>query len=524
MFDISQLLNKDSFTNNISKYVDLNDYVIKNGYLFNKYTNQLIDQYSIADINTDKNLMCLKQMIYLNENGSNNYSDFIYSKEINNTILQDNINKEKYFFFGNSSFTNINILYIYNTKERAVTKISLKEHVEENSTNRSFLFFLGQDDNYIYFANHFYHYNNGFLLSILKLDKKTMKIKRIHQSGGTSNLHYYESPYIKKGRNDSEIIIYYILNNTFHLEGLDLIEEKVTIRKQIRLSDITTNTNFYSIMSISNENDIYFVKKKTNNFNSDCVFYKVTANTYNLEKLNFDESSILPLKTNNGGKYSLRTFYIEKNSKKYLLFTPTLSIYGKAFTDDLNRKEEVDGINLYLFEIKGNNLTLIDKYSANGVSYTNLLYREDIDMLIWSNYKNIHFIKLNEHMRFEKIYHHQGLFDAIGISNENDILVQNIDTSIDRLDRGADVIIKYDFEKRIYIYSGNPINSFIDIGVYNIYGNYLEKNIKVELTGNITFDDGSKTKILKTSKTGKTRIPIIVKTNTTFDCYVTIEE
>lgn len=521
MFDISQLLNKDSFTNNISKYVDLNDYVIKNGYLFNKYTNQLIDQYAIADINTDKNLMCLKQMIYLNENGTQSYGDFIYSKEINNTILQDNTNKEKYFFFDNSSFKNI---HIYNTKEKKIIKIALKEHFTYPA-DKSFSFFLGQNDDYLYIVTHSYNGAYlGFYVTFLKLDKKTMKIKKIHQSGGTSELHYYESPYIKKGRNDSEIIIYYILNNTFHLEGLDLIEEKVTIRKQISLSGITTQRNFYSIMSISNENDIYFVKKKTDKFNSDCVFYKVTANTYNLEKLNFDESSILPLKTNNGGKYSLRIFYIERNSKKYLLFAPTLSIYEKAFTDDLNRKEEVDGINLYLFEIKGNNLTLIDKYSANGISYTNLLYREDIDMLIWSNYKNIHFIKLNEYMRFEKIYHHQGFFDAIGISNENDILVQNIDTSIDRLDRGADVIIKYDFEKKVYVYSGNPINSFIDIGVYNIYGNYLEKNIKVELTGNITFDDGSKTKILKTSKTGKTRIPIIVKTNTTFDCYVTIEE
>ena len=502
MFKISKLLNKNKFTSTVSKYVDLIDYTIKNGSLFNKYNDKRIDKYAIFDIVTNNNYMLLNEMAYLNKD--KNY--FIgYKTESFNAIIQDKNDINIYYFMSND---NNKRLYICDIKNKTLDYVNTKSYYDGISN------FIGQDDEYIYFMSYYLsssNYSSSYYhlgtIDIQKMDKKRLSVSSIYSTSGNN-------PLIEKGMYDNELVFYYVYESYFYKNTINLTQGTSTDSKSFSISQNNKNYITTDFNTFKNSDNIYFVTNSSytnTNFN----FYKYNKKTDKLTTMNLQKEFLTSLSQNYN--HSLRTFIVKKQDKEYLVFAPTLLNNYRN-----NKTPYNDGVKMYLFEINNDNLRLIDELSSQNISYTNLIYQEDTGLFIWGNYKHINFVIVNDDLKLESVYLHNGLFENFGIGTENDVYIQNNDSSIDKLDKGNDVYIKCKFEKNIYKFSGKPINSFMEIEIKNFLGQHLEKDVQLILQGNVTFEDGSKEKTIKTSKTGKTTLPIIVKTNTRFDCNVEI--
>ena len=510
MFHISKLLNKTRFTGIISKYVDLIDYTIKNGYLFNKYTDKIEDKYSVFDIISGKNYMLLSKMVYLNTNRQN-----LYTREYQswNTILQDTDNFNIFYFMSNDNTPKI---YICDIKEKRLDFVRLQ------TGNDCLSNFIGQDSEFVYFFSHYYNGSdnkNGYT-KIEKLDKKTHLIAQ-----STLGTFQGDFPYVEKGQYDNTVIFYNTYRNYFYIHKVDLIEGKTFSQYK----NISGNEEGYSssvFQSGQQQKYIYFVTNNgvySNNDTSNTYFhfYRYDKKQDTLEELTIDKNVLTRMRYY---YYQFRTYSIKRNGKEYLIFAPTVQNEYRDYGEKYPNNEYSDCIRMYLFQVNDNNLTLIDEMESQSVTYTNLFFQEDTELFIWGNYKHINFIRIDDDLRFESIYIHNGVFENFGINSQNEIFIQNYDSSIDKLDRGNDVVVKCKFEKTICRYDGIAINSFMEVEIKNFLGEYLKKDIVLTLVGNITFDDGSKTKETTTSSTGKLRIPIIIKTNTQFDCNIKIKE
>lgn len=509
MFYISKLLNKNRFTSTVSKYVDLIDNTIKNGYLFNKYTDKIVDKYAIFDIITNRNYMILNKMAYLNTN----YSTLPTRKWENyNGIIQDKDNINIFYIMSSGR----NTIHICNTKDKTLDNIYI------NSVgNDAISDFIGQDDEFVYFFSHSSYDSSGDYgkCEINKLDKRKLTIL----SSPMLNFNG-DFPYVEKGQYDNEIIFYNTYNNYFYKRTVDLIQGRVISSISKSISQNQSKYASCEIVSSVDEKNLYFVTNNNisssgNNVNFN--FYRYNKKDNTLESLETDKNVLTSLY---GSYYQFRTFVIEKQGKEYLVFAPTCINNNRTYGESQANEQFTNGVRLYLFEIEENRLRLIDEMQSQSIAYTNMIYQKDIGLFVWANYKHINFIIVNDDLQFESVYLHNGLFETFGICNENDVYVQNYDSSIDKLDRGSDVVVRCYFEKKVSLYKGIPINSFMEVEIKNFLGESLKREVILTLQGNITFEDGSKIKEVTTSNTGKLRVPIIIKTNTRFDCNVKIKE
>lgn len=67
------------------------------------------------------------------------------------------------------------------------------------------------------------------------------------------------------------------------------------------------------------------------------------------------------------------------------------------------------------------------------------------------------------------------------------------------------------YELDDYNYTGSNINSYVNVSAYDAFSARISSNIQLTIEGpNCTFADGTQLKVITTSGSGETQVPIII--------------
>lgn len=92
------------------------------------------------------------------------------------------------------------------------------------------------------------------------------------------------------------------------------------------------------------------------------------------------------------------------------------------------------------------------------------------------------------------------------------------DSTIVRILPGQGVNLMCSFEKDTYLWEGQNINTMVTLSILDQIGNPVTTDQKVHLYGNITFEDGSQTKVLSFDKVSELSIPVTITGVGSMDC------
>lgn len=439
--------------------------------------------------------MILDRISYLNYlDNHKNY--LVLNCEKNNNVIIDKENPNIYYF---STLNG----YLY----KVDIKNNITDRIEINNNNLYYISnIIGQDEEYIYIISTSYYdslYNKYFVMKVKK-DKFTLSFI-------LNDLKYNKSSiYIEQGSYKDEIYMYHLENNYIHKRVLDLKNNEL-LNKYSLIPEVSNSTYWEDYLSILNstkkQNFLYFVTITNNNIN----IHKYDKKNNKINKMNYIKDNIT---VKNNIFKEFRVFNIQKNNKDYLVLIVNLPpYYKKSYSNDVYCSD----LKCYLFEIQDINLNLVDTYDLSHLGITNVIYQEEKELFMLGSYRNVNLLRINELLEFENVFSSFDKYDAFGIGRDNNIYIQCSDKSIFRLDKGTDVLIKVKFEKEIYKFKGDFIESFIKIDILNYYGENLKKDINLKLIGDFEFLDGSKEKDIITSDISSIQIPIIIKGSSKLD-------
>lgn len=435
--------------------------------------------------------MILDRMTYLDYNKFNNINLKFDVEKKNNIIIDNNNSNIFYFLSVNGDFYKINL------GDNTFNSININKLNKPYFTTN----IICQDDDFIYYSYTYMANSSHNYFYIYKINKFTLNIDTIYGDNGFNQ----SSVYIEKGSYIDEINCYYCKAGRVFKTVIDLKTHLfITFQSEMYIAyDLWEN--YMSILnSTKNEDFIYFAIKNKSNHNIQIYKYSKKNNIINeMEFLN----NIINIKYPNVFK-NLTVFNIKKNNKDYLVLIVTLPNY---YNKNYNEIAYSHDLKCYLLEVQDTKLKVINTYDLSHLGTTNVIYQKDTELFILGSFRNINLLRIDDNLEFNNIFNIYGKYSAYGIGRDNNIYIQYEDSSIFRLDKGTDVFINVKFEKEIYQFTGNFIESFIKVDILNLYGEHLKKDINLELIGDAEFLDGSKVKNITTSNLGSTEIPIIVK-------------
>ncbi|MNV64611.1 hypothetical protein D3C71_1572620 [compost metagenome] len=136
----------------------------------------------------------------------------------------------------------------------------------------------------------------------------------------------------------------------------------------------------------------------------------------------------------------------------------------------------------------------------------------DNKLLLLGSEAGVHFYNWSPSTKgFEKTTAYDMPTIVFGCDMNNNIYIQQPDSSIEMLSNTLPITIYADFEYDLYDYNGVDINANVEVYSKNIIGQYLNANIELTLFGPIKFTDtGLKKKTVTTSNLNKISIPVTV--------------
>lgn len=490
---ISYLLDNTNFSGTISKYIDLpNDKVIKNGILYNKYSGVIAQNNTTSfGVKSIDNKIIIKNNTYLLKNNISSTGTITNSF---NAILQDN-NDVNLFYIISKDYNNNDYLYFLNTVTPSLFNININNIDTKLNQGNTFVL-IGQDSDDVYCMG----YNSGYITTIFfKVNKKSTKITKVGEINGNF-------PTIIEN-NSSSITSFNCNSDNFNVNYIDFKNNII-----INTNNISINKNYNNINNTfcyynKIDESVYFITNSLLN-ETDWNFYKYNNNK--LIKLKLNNNLI----TLDSSLYFFKTFVYKdtKINKDFLILTINSPIYYS----DLSNNDMINKNIIYLFEINEEELTLVYEYPLSFLC-TDIIYQEDKNILICSSDKKINILKVDNNTIVSIFENTDGLI-SVGIDTGNDIIIQTKDTSVYKLSKTTDSVYGCYFEKNIYKFNGTPITTYLEFYVKNYLGDYLKKNVSLTLIGNIQFEDGTTYKEIESSKEGVIRVPIIIKTNTQFNC------
>lgn len=435
-----------------------------------------------------------------------------FPTEIENCWVQDIENENIHYVIGNSADGNggynYQFIHIINQVDNEVITQNLP-NITANSYSNCYSFdIIYQDTQYLYLMIYTngagyndFQYSYNYIYQFNKKTKSFDSIIRLDNTSKCKNL----------GINKFGLLeIMYLDNsgNTYY-EYINLVTKKSESKKyiggkkvnhQINPSDIDEKTNKVYFPYISNENNernLVTIKCFDRNSKEFKDMY-ITSNNY--------------LATiNDKGCYTLHCKTFWKDTKQYLILGITLSPYYS----DIKDPTYLEPIKFYLFEVKSETELIFKSiFNDENIPYTTILFIKDKNILICGSNYYFDVAKINDETNFEKTntsYNHYGYNMLFGLSENGKIYLQSYDTSIEELSIGIGKNLYVELDKEIYNYQGNDIEGTVNVGVKDIMGNYIGCNVKLELYGNLTFQDNTKLKEIKMSKDGLLTIPIIIK-------------
>ena len=495
-----KFLNSNFINGYMSKLTELPEHYIMNGQIYDKNSMSPIARQTIPIKSTNLNEINTLTTIFNNSLAG--------QSRIDTSTIMDSENYNIYY----KIISNIN-----NSNEAGIYKII------NNNNDFTYLYtklysgyaehidIISQDANNIYLL---VYRDNITLLDIINKNNltKTNEIALFDSystsvlKDSTNYLYLYSLNF-----STSENIIRFDKNkkekDTSYTSGV-LTGNVTTPIKTLIIDNSGEDIKFYSLQ------DSVFHKRSSNQ-NHNFIYTKNIFNTTNSEfkqtivnvDFNGFNSEILNIITSNNSKsiFSELLRYDDKENNKVYI---THFIYSYISNVDMDIKNS----KMITYEIvdedtwKVVDCVSFDPYLYRAILPINnnssiLALRNDgCEIYSWSNINS----------KYELINSIENSIISIGIDSNNNIFLQKNDTSVDIISKTVPLYLFADFEKEIYEFNYDDIDTNIVIYAKNFENNYISTTVTLQLIGNVKFkDDGSKIKTLSTSNS-EMKIPVVI--------------
>lgn len=498
---MTKILDKTYLSGSIAKLVELPNYYIKNGIKYDKI-NSIMQSNSAYNFNSGLT-MIIDKMAFNYDMSSKNY--YQYNPYRRKSIIKDN-NKDNtyYLLHGLADKSYSQSFFILEDSEKNPT-------IKTKSFTASDVYIsvdmIGQTDSHILLFTMRYPEHNTKLDRVYSGISIASKYDTSSSFSNTLHLNYSDIPqvinfdgnFLQIGslENGNFSIRYYNIKNETTLEEVFksyFYCASQTYPYRIKFSDIDKKTNRIYIP---------YVREDANT--------KVSIMSFDLDAKTQTEINITDI------EYDMRYFalnglyyfceLLEQNNNRYLILGRTFS----PIVTSVNMEKYKDQNKFYLFKIKNNGELELKDISNNRVSYNTVIFDNELGSLIASNGNVTDVIKINYDEKFEKVYRHEREISSFGLSMDKNLFFYNKDNSVDEVSigYGQDLIVKLENER--YFYNGTNIDTYFETGITDLLGNFIDTRVEFTLSGDATFNDGTKKKIIKLSKDGLLTVPIMIK-------------
>lgn len=236
----------------------------------------------------------------------------------------------------------------------------------------------------------------------------------------------------------------------------------------------------------------------------DLATEKVTATDVNLD-VSLLGSTQFSLISDDSMGVGYELFTLQDGDKQYL----SLVIYNLGMNSYLTVTRGA----IYTFEMTdADNFKLVDATMHNPILYRGVMPMFNNKLLIFMNETGLSFFNWNTaKKKYEKTSVYQVPTHYMGVDMNNNIWVQQDDTSVDMLANTLPTNVYAIFDKDEYNFAGDDISATLTIYAQNYAGQYLASNLQLSLIGPVKFTDtGKKTRIVTTSNLNTIQIPITI--------------
>jgi hypothetical protein len=495
-----KILNSTTINGNMSKLLETPDYFIINGQIYDKGTLSPLP-LSFCPVNVSvNNEMILNQTAYVNSQWYLNHSNCQY-------ILDSNDSNVSYVVVEGLAANNQCALVRLTKKPDgsiATTPCNL------GNTYYCFVDILGQDAQKIYIM--FYQSYGGYYSYIGYIDKTTLAWTNLNLNCGNYKVLKMTDMYIyyaaqSVGTLNLQIMKYNKTNNTNTILYTDVKSGSTGYNFQTVVSDMDSNGVFY----IKDDGkwfgmaDHYMTIRK---FILDTSKDTVVASVVNLDNSKWPNPQIMINVINAGFQNTNYMLNITdpNTSKKYIAI---LTYNGGNQNIYLN---PIDS-QILVYEVTDpDNFKLVSWNSFNPIIYKTFLSINNNQTLLLAFENGVHIYTWNSGTTsFQKVSGMDNPMAAVGVDNNNNIYIQNKDTSIDMISNVMPINVYCDFEKDEYPYNSVNIDTNVILYVQNYQNKYLSSSVQLTLYGNCKFtSNNSRTITVTTSNLDKLSVPVSI--------------
>lgn len=489
---MAKILDSTKFTTPISKLVELQDNYIINGTIYNK-TSLSPSPMNFSQVSSYNNTILTNSSIH-------NQGASIYSNKINSAVIGDNYDA--------------NISYVV-TSNLITDGAKLYKIVIDGNTNTTYEYALpttsytptnnivDQDEENLYFiCNRSYSSTSGILYYF---NKKTTTFSPVISFQGifSYKIIHKDSSFIyfaTNCRTDNYIYKWDKKNNILTVVYNDKLSA-ISYIYTSTFSDIDEKGVLYTMV------DSYNQVKDTHNhsyrkYTIDFKLDSVIAEYVELD-LSILENKGIPI-YNGSLHYNSNLYNIKTESSEYIIdVITTLPAY----------KMPGNYCSIYVFKkLSDNKFKLVSRTEMNPNQPLGCLSTNNNKTLILSSINCVEFYTFNEITEtFEITNTYAGNISCVGIDMNDNIFIQSKDTSVEMISPVIGIKCEAKFDKTEYNYLGIDISGNLEVAVYSFTGKYLSSTVELNLSGNVVFADGSKSKRVTTSNTNKVIVPVVIK-------------
>lgn len=530
-----QLIDKETVIDtSIPRIVETPDYLIINTQVYDKSSLKPIP-LNFQILTYGNVLTNLYRTIWTNWNhtgGAYIYMQFLHDID-KRKVMQDNVDSEIFYTITKKQtcaiyvnkykrFKNENNEYTVQLINQTTWNEGVTPQGCSTSVYGADFIFLYQTDEYIigflcYPYNHGSWYTAGTKGYVLyKINKKTWAFHEYHNVGNTTSL--YNMHFIKYYENTFYSFIEYGIN--FYINKYNLTTNTVT--------NLLTYTNTNSLDIVTNytkiDNKYYYLtdyyqyyetdEERKHHYTFGRFTLDETTDTVTNDILKIDYNNINPdtdtNQTYNGiGQGVYHTLYsLTKNDNNYIICVihsnPNYVYYPLQHKILVFKLEFDEDGNEYFI------LKTMTKF-VNGCKGVMQYIENDANLLVTLHDDSYCFYKFDSTSEsYIQTFRKSGVFYMLGFDELNRLYAQYDNNSIDIISISNSAVMKADFKEELYKIEGTEnINTEVFYYVKNFADDFIEMDIKLSLYGQVTFEDGTKQKHLRTKPLINT-IPVII--------------
>lgn len=374
--------------------------------------------------------------------------------------------------------------------------------------------------------------------SYIAINKSTMEFKKLNVSNNQKDLGIFK---IKETNNAM-----YLMEN---LSGIIKIVKYIPDSNNRNvLNTIPFQDNYGIYLGIANiipfldsyltltggDNHAYFVKIDIN-FSNDTVnsflYSEIFNIPYNQNNANYNQNWIRISLSNIDDKYICVTVHDNQNVKHFYTNTyHEYNYYETATNGSIVAQSQTIFSNSgkhrhYLFKHEPNNSIklgykgIINPETQDQHIYGVLYLNQYTPIFFMNNKIAIYEFNLDEES-YEKKFDLPGIYNTVGLDSNNNLYVFDQSNKCTIYNTYSSNELDVKFAKKEYKYNNENIYTYVSVYAKNILGSYINVNVKITLSGNCTFDNGSQELYTNTSESGSKNIPVTITYGGRIYCYI----